>query len=365
MAKKLAFDRVLFGVVALAVGFGLVMVYSASAPLARSGSGVDAGGANPYVVKQSLAALLGLVAMGIAMHVDYRHLRRPAVIYTLLGGAVVLLVAVLFAPEINATHRWFRLGPVSVQPAELAKLALIPYVAYQIDRKAERIDHPALLVPVLVATAAVVGLVLLQPDFGTAVLLLAGVGLVVFLAGLPWRYLAGAAMVGLPLLAILILAEPYRRRRVLAFLEPEADPFGAGFQPRQSLIAVGSGGLFGLGPGGSVQKLHYLPHPHSDYIFAIVCEELGFLGAIAVLALFGVLLWRGVRAGRTAPDAFGRYLAWGLTGLLVIQALVHVSVSLALAPSKGIPLPFISYGGSSLVASMAACGVLLNVSQHG
>jgi len=366
LAKKLAFDRVLFGVVALAVGFGLVMVYSASAPLARAQAGIGGPvGPNPYVVKQSLAAVLGLVAMAITMHVDYRHLRRPAVVYTLLGGAVVLLVAVLFGPEINATNRWFRLGPLSVQPAELAKLALIPYVAYQIDRKAERIDQPALLVPVLVATAAVVGLILLQPDFGTSVLLLAAVGLMVFLAGLPWRYLAGAVAVALPLLLVLVLAEPYRRRRLFAFLDPEADPFGAGFQPRQSLIAVGSGGLFGLGPGGSVQKLHYLPHPHSDYIFAIVCEELGLVGAVGLLLVFGVLLWRGVRTGLKAPDTFGRYLAWGITGLLVIQALVHVSVSLALAPSKGIPLPFISYGGSSLVVSMAACGMLLNVSQHG
>ena len=361
MAKKLAFDRVLFGVVALAVAFGLVMVYSATAPLARQGED----GFNPYVVKQSLAALLGLAVMAVAMHVDYRLLRRPAVIYALLGGAVVLLVAVLFGPEINNTHRWFRLGPVSVQPAELAKLALVPYVADQVDRKAERLAEPALLVPVLGATGAVVGLVLLQPDFGTAVLLLAAVLLVLFLAGLPWRYLAAAAAVVGPLLTVLVLTAPYRRRRLFAFLDPDADPVGAGFQPRQALIAVGSGGLFGLGPGGSVQKLHYLPHPHSDYIFAIVAEELGMLGAVAVLALFAALLWRGVRAGSRAPDTFGRHLAWGLTGLLVIQALVHVSVSLAMAPSKGIPLPFISYGGSSLVASMAACGLVLNVSQHG
>ena len=365
MAKKLAFDRVLFGVVALGVIFGLVMVDSATAPLAREGSAEGSGGLNPFVAKQSLAALLGLAVMAVAMHVDYRHLRRPTVIYTLLGGAVVLLVAVLFGPEINATHRWFRLGPLSLQPAELAKLALVPYVAYQIDRKPDRLDQPALLVPVLGATGAVVGLVLLQPDFGTSVLFLAAVLLMLFLAGLPWRYLAAAAAVAGPILTVLVLTAPYRRRRLFAFLDPEADPFGAGFQARQSLIAVGSGGLFGLGPGGSVQKLHYLPHPHSDYIFAIVAEELGLLGAVAVLALFAALLWRGVRAGTRAPDLFGRHLAWGLTGLLLIQALVHVSVSLALAPSKGIPLPFISYGGSSLVATMAACGLLLNVSQHG
>lgn len=363
MAKKLAFDRVLFGTVALAVGFGLVMVYSASAALARA----DADGRpgfNPYVVKQVLAAVLGLVAMAVAMHVDYRHLRRPAVVYALVAAVVALLVLVLFGPEINGTHRWFRLGPISAQPSELAKLALIPFVAYQIEKKPDRVNQPAVLAPVLVVAATVVGLILLQPDFGTAVLLLAVVLLVLFLAGLAWRFLATGAAVTLPLLALLVLTADYRRRRLFAFLDPESDPLGASFQARQSLIAVGSGGLFGLGPGGSVQKLHYLPHPHSDYVFAIVAEELGLLGAAAVLALFAVILWRGVKAGFGAPDLFGRYLAWGLTGMLVIQALIHVSVCVALAPSKGIPLPFISYGGSSLVVSMVACGVLLNVSEH-
>lgn len=364
MAKKLAYDRVLFGTVALAVGFGLVMVYSASAALVRGDSGGRAG-FNPFVVKQSLAAVLGLVAMGLAMHLDYRTLRRPAVVYALVLGALALLVLVLYGPEINGSHRWFRLGPLSVQPSELAKLALVPFVAYQIERKPERVNQPAVLAPVLVVGGAMVGLVLLQPDFGTAVLLLGVVLLLLFLAGLAWRFLATGAAVTLPLLALLVLTADYRRRRVFAFLDPESDPLGASFQARQSLIAVGSGGLFGLGPGGSVQKLHYLPHPHSDYVFSIVAEELGLLGAAAVLLLFAVILWRGVKAGFGAPDLFGRYLAWGLTGLLVIQALVHVSVCLALAPSKGIPLPFISYGGSSLVVSMAACGVLLNVSEHG
>jgi len=364
VAKKLAFDRVLFAMVALAVGFGLVMVYSASAALARA----DANGApgfNPYVAKQVLAAAIGLVVMGVAMHVDYRHLRRPVVIYGVLAVVVALLVAVLFGPEISATHRWFRIGPLSIQPSEIAKLALVPYAAYQVERKPDRVNQAAVLAPVLVVTGVVVGLVLLEPDFGTAMLLVVSSLLVLFLAGLAWRYLVAAGLVAVPAVAFLVLAEDYRRRRLFAFLHPESDPLGAGFQANQSLIAVGSGGLFGLGPGGSVQKLHYLPHPHSDYVFAIAAEELGLVGAAAVLALFAVILWRGIKAGAGAPDLFGRHLAWGLTGLLVIQALIHVSVCLALAPSKGIPLPFISYGGSSLVVSMALCGVLLNVSQHG
>lgn len=364
MAKKLAFDRLLFGTIALAVCFGLVMVYSSTVAMARA----DADGSpgfNPYAAKQVLAASIGLVAMGIAMHVDYRHLRRPAVIYTLVAGLVTLLVLVLFSREINGTHRWFDIGPVSLQPSELAKLILIPYAAYQIEKKPDRIDQPAVLAPVLVVTGLVVGLVLLQPDFGTAVLLLASVLLVLFLGGLAWRFLATGALVTVPVLAFLVLAEEYRRRRVFAFLDPESDPLGASFQAHQSLIAIGSGGILGLGPGGSVQKLHYLPYAHSDYIFSIVAEELGLLGAAGLLALFGIVLWRGVKAGFGAPDLFGRYLAWGLTGVIVLQALIHVSVCLSLAPSKGIPLPFISYGGSSLVVTMIACGVLLNVSQHG
>lgn len=364
MAKKLAFDRVLFGTVALAVCFGLVMVYSATAAMARAETDGHPG-FNPYAAKQVLAAIVGLVGMAVAMHVDYRHLRRPAVIYPLVGALVTLLVMVLFTREINGTHRWFDIGPLSLQPSELAKLILIPYAAYQIEKKPDRINQPAVLAPVLAVTGVVVGLVLLQPDFGTAVLLLASVLLVLFLAGLAWRFLATAALVTAPVLALLVLAEEYRRRRLFAFLNPESDPLGASFQAHQSLIAIGSGGLLGLGPGGSVQKLHYLPYPHSDYIFSIVAEELGLLGAGLVVTLFGVVLWRGVRAGLGAPDLFGRHLAWGLTGVIVLQALVHVSVCLSLAPSKGIPLPFISYGGSSLVVTMIACGVLLNVSQHG
>ena len=362
MAKKLAFDRLLFGAIVLAVAFGLVMVYSASTPLAREEGHV---GSNPYLVKQSLAALLGLVVLGVAMHVDHRHLSRPPVVYGLLGIMLGLLIAVLFGPEINGTHRWFRFGPLSVQPAELAKLVLVPFVAYQLEKKADRVSQPELLVPVGGVAGLTVLLIFLQPDFGTGVVLLAGVGLMLFLAGLSWRILLLSGAVTAPILTLLVFTADYRRRRIFAFLDPESDPLGAGFQANQSLIAVGSGGLFGLGPGGSVQKLHFLPYPHSDYIYAIIGEELGLVGALAVLALFAVVLWRGVRAGLHAPDLFGRHLAFGLVGLLVVQALVHISVSVALAPAKGIPLPFISYGGSSLVATMAACGVLLNISQHG
>ena len=212
---------------------------------------------------------------------------------------------------------------------------------------------------------AMAGLILLEPDLGTAVLLLTTAAVLLFLAGLAWRYVLGVVLAGLPVIYFLVVSAPYRARRLTAFLDPEADALGSGFQVLQSLIAVGSGGITGLGLGGSLQKLYYLPHPHSDFVYAIVCEELGMVGGLGLLAAFGVFVWRGVRAGLEAPDRFGSYLAWGITALIATQALFHVSVSLALLPTKGIPLPFISYGGSSLVSTLAACGILLNVSQHG
>ena len=358
MAKKLAFDKVLFTMVVLLMFFGLVMVYSASAAFSD-------GGMSHFLVKQSVAAGLGLLLMACLMHLDYRRLRSPAVIYTLVGGCLVLLVGVLFSPQLNGTRRWFFLGGISVQPSELAKLALIPFLAYQIEKKEERVNELSFLVPAGFFTALMAALILLEPDMGTAVLLGATFFLMIFLAGLSWRYIVAALAVVPPLLFFLVMMAPYRRQRLFAFLDPEKDPLGTGFQALQSLIAVGSGGIFGLGPGKSVQKLFFLPHPESDFIFSIVAEELGMIGALAVVAAFSVLAWRGLRAGAKAPDAFGRYLGWGLTGVLVMQALINVSVTIALMPTKGIPLPFISYGGSSLVVTLCICGVLLNISQHG
>ncbi|MFL6194933.1 MAG: putative lipid II flippase FtsW [Thermoanaerobaculia bacterium] len=359
MAKKLAFDKVLFTIVVLLIFFGLVMVFSASSALARDGF------VNHFLVKQAVAAGLGLLLMAWLMHVDYRRLRNPATIYTVLGCVLFLLVAVLFSPQLNATRRWFFVGGVSVQPSELAKLALIPFIAYQIERKQERVNEMSFLVPAGFFTVLTAALILLEPDMGTAVLLCATFFLMVFLAGLSWRYILVALAFVPPVLIGLVMMEPYRRQRLFAFYDPEKDPLGSGFQALQSLIAVGSGGVFGLGPGKSVQKLFFLPHPESDFIFSIVAEELGMIGALAVVAAFGVLAWRGLRAGAKAPDTFGRYLGWGLTGMLVMQALINVSVTIALLPTKGIPLPFISYGGSSLVVTLCICGVLLNISQHG
>ena len=359
MAKKLAFDKLLFSTVIALTAFGLIMVYSASVVQDRDG------GVNRFLVKQSLAAALGLVAMWAAMHVDLRQLRRPAVVYGGMLGIFALLLATLLGPQWNEVNRWLFIGGVSIQPAELAKLAVVVFVAYQIHRQTERQGDNALLLPCGMVLAAVLGLILLQPDLGTSALICAVALLMLFLSGVRKRFFASGAMALVPLLAAVILSVDYQRERLLAFLDPGLEPMGLNWQANQSLIAVGSGGLSGVGLAQGVQKLHFLPHPHSDFIYAVIAEELGFLGAVAVLGVFTVLVWRGAVAGASAKETFGRHVAWGLTGLLALQASLHVGVVLKLLPTKGIPLPFISYGGSSLVVCLIAAGLILNVSQHG
>ncbi|HEV8629565.1 MAG TPA: putative lipid II flippase FtsW [Thermoanaerobaculia bacterium] len=361
MAKKLAFDKVLFATVLVLVGCGLVMVYSASAAIAReSGSGW-----NPFLVKQAVAAVVGVGLMVAVMHLDYRRLREPWLVYGLLLGSLGLLVAVLFAPQLNQTHRWLFFGGLSVQPSEIAKIALVVFLAYQLERKPERVNGPELLVPALGAGGLMALLVLLEPHMSAALVLAGVTCLLLFLGGLSWRYIGLAVGVMLPLVAIAVWAAPYRRARLLTFLDPERDPLGSGFQAVQSLIAVGSGGVLGRGLGHGAQKLYFLPYPHTDFIFSIVGEELGLVGALGLLALFATFAWKGAQAGNRAPDAFGRYLAWGLSGLLVMQALLHCSVVVSLIPSTGVPMPFLTYGGSALVMALIASGLVLNVSQHG
>ena len=361
MAKKLAFDKALFTLIVLLVGLGLVMVYSASAVV----GGETRYGLNRVFVKQVLAVGLGSLVLLAVMHVDYRRYKHPAFVYGLLAVCLTLLVVVLFAPPINGTRRWILAGGLSFQPSELAKLTLVVYLAYLLARRAERERDRELLLPACFVTGLLVTLILLETDLGTAFVLIAASGLLLFLSGLRWRYfLAGAAAL-VPLIWVLIISVPYRRARLMTFLDPEADPLNTGYQAMQSLIAVGSGGIFGLGPGQSLQKLHFLPVPHSDFIFSILAEELGLLGAVGLLVLFALLVWRGVKAGLEAPDPFGRYLAWGLTGVIAVQAFIHASVAVALLPTTGIPLPLMSYGGTSMVVTLAGLGVLLNVSQHG
>ncbi|MFQ5526562.1 MAG: FtsW/RodA/SpoVE family cell cycle protein [Thermoanaerobaculia bacterium] len=361
MAKKLAFDAVLFTTVLVLVVFGLTVVYSASVATAKDHQGSE----SALMMKQGFAAVVGIAAMWLLMHVDYRLFGRKSVIWSLFALTSGLLALALLSPTLNNTNRWLMIAGMSFQPSELAKLAVVPLVAYQLAKTEDLRENRRFVLPAMVTAGALAVLVLLGRDLGTAAMLVATTALLFFLAGLPlWRMLLAGSLV-VPVVAAAIVLEPYRRARWLAFLDPETDPLGSGFQALQSLIAVGSGGAFGLGLGQGVQKLHFLPYPHSDFVFSIVAEELGLIGSLVLLLLFGIVLWRGIRAGRRAPDALGRYLAWGLTGGLCIQAAVHISVALALLPATGITLPFVSYGGSSLVGSLASCGVILNVSQHG
>ena len=363
MARKLKSDKVLFLATLLLVCASAVMVYSASAVLAMGRFQQP-----PYffLLKQMLWAILGIGLLGIAMRVDYRLLRRPLVIRSALAVSVVALVAVFFGPAINGTRRWFSIGGVGIQPSELAKVAVILFAAAALERRMESMDRAVFraLGPVVLVTGLVCGLIVLEPDFGTAFTLSAIVGVMVFAAGLPYRYLAGATLVLAPALVAVMISEPYRVQRLLTFLDPWADRYGHGYQIIQSQIAVGTGGVLGQGLMAGVQKLFYLPHPHTDFIYAVIAEETGLVGAFVVLLCFGVILWRGLEIATAAPDRFGAFLALGITMMVSFQAFFNISVVLGLLPTKGIPLPFVSAGGSSMLINLLAMGILLNVSQH-
>ena len=365
MARKLAVDRLLFLPVLGLVALGLLMIYSASAMQVYLPA---AGGPSQplfFVTKQAIAVLLGAVLTIVAMKLDYRRLDDPRLVAAGLGLLVLALVAVLFRAPINGTRRWIDLGVLSVQPSEFAKIGLVVALAALLSRRQGELDDvKRTLLPVAGLLAVLAGLVLLQPDFGTAVSYFGIAAAMLFYAGLRLRWFLGGALLAVPALVAYAWSAPYRRARILAFLHPESDPLGTGYQALQSLIAVGTGGVTGLGLGDGKQKLFFLPYPYTDFIYAIVGEELGLLGCAGVLALFGLLFARGMRAAVNAPDLFGRLLGVGLAVMIVVQALVNVSVVLALLPTKGIPLPFLSYGGSALWADLLAVGILLNVSQH-
>ena len=361
MARKLAFDKTLFGVGVGLTLFGLVMIYSASALIAME----RFGSAHHFLLKQAAAAAVGLGAMVAAMHVDYRHLLKRPVVYTGLLASTVLLIAALVADRTHQVHRWISLGPMQIQPSEIGKLSLVLFLAYLLARKEARVND---LVGTIIPCAVVVGqlalLVYLQPDLGTAAVYIMLAIVLLFLAGLRWRYLMISGGACLLAIGLLILQAPYRVRRIMSFMNPDDDPLGAGFQVRQSILAVASGGLRGQGVGESRQKLFFLPEPHTDFLFSVISEELGLIGAAAVIVAFGVMFWRGVVAASGAPDRGGYYLGMGITIWLVVQAMMNMAVTLGVMPTKGIPLPFLSYGGSSLVVSLCALGVLLNISQH-
>lgn len=361
MAKKLHHDKWLFAsTVGLAL-FGVVMVYSASAVMAQR----DNGNQFYYVIKQGIFTGIGLVVMLAAMQFDYARLKDRRIVFGLLLLTTALLVAVFAFPPINGARRWIKFKSLSIQPSELSKLSLAIFLSYFLERRAgEMRSFWGTFVPCALVTGLLAILIVAEPDLGTAMMLVIVFGVLIYTAGARLAHLGLAALPAFLGLAGLLIFVPFRLRRMIMFLDPWADPQGSGFQVVQSLIAIGSGGPNGLGFAQGKQKMLFLPFAHSDFIFAVIGEELGLVGTLAVLLVFGVFLWRGIRTALLAPDRFGMLLALGLVTGIVVQALFNMSVVLSLVPTKGIPLPFISYGGSSLVPTLAAVGILLNISQH-
>jgi cell division protein FtsW len=361
MARKLRFDKLLFLATLLLVCAGVVMVYSASAVMALERYQQP----DFFLIKQAMWAVLGVALLMIVMRVDYRSYRTPAFLWGSMAVVSTALVLVLFMPAINGSSRWFGIGGIGVQPSELAKLCTIFFIAALLERRMHRIDEVSYsLLPITLVVGALVALILAEPDYGTALSLVVIAAVMVLAAGLSYNYLVGALLAGLPVMYFVLIASEYRRRRLLAFWNPWDDPLDSGFQIIQSLIAVGTGGVAGRGLMGGVQKLFYLPEPHTDFVFAVIGEELGLIGTTAVLACFCVITWRGLRIALTAPDSFAAFLAVGVTAMIALQAFVNISVVLGLLPTKGMPLPFVSAGGSSLLINFIGVGVLLNVSQH-
>ena len=356
----LRYDPVLLGAVLALLTFGVVMVYSASAVYAsaRLGDGLW------FFKRQALAAVLGLVALLLTMKIGYRRLEPLAVPLALISVALLVLLHVPgFGHTAGGARRWIHLGPVTFQPSELAKIALVLWLARSVAKKQERIRVFSVgFLPHLVMLGVFGVLLMLEPDFGTTVVLGAVTFALLFVAGARLTYLLAVIAAAAPVAAILVWKSPYRIQRVLTFLDPWKDPRGHGYQTVESLLGFGAGGSLGVGLGESHQKLFFLPAAHTDFILSIIGEELGFAGVATVLLLFAVIVWRGVKAAHAAPDAFGCWLAIGLTLLLSFEALVNAGMALALLPTKGMALPFLSYGMSSEITSCIASGLLHSVS---
>ena len=361
MARKLYPDKWLFSATVGLALFGVVMVYSASAMLAQAENHSQ----YYYFAKQGIWTGIGLVVMFVVMQIDYRHWRNRRVVYGLLVLTVLLLCAVFGFGKVNGAHRWIKLAGFSIQPSEVSKLSLAIFLAYFLEKRAgEETDLIRTFVPCAAITGALAFLIVLEPDLGTALMLGVLFAVVTYTAGVRPLHLGLAAAPALVGIAGLLIFVPWRMRRLVTFLDPWADPQNSGFQVVQSLIAIGSGGADGLGFAQGKQKMLFLPFAHSDFIFAVIGEELGLVGAFAIVLVFALFLWRGLRTSLLAPDRFGMLLGMGIVVVIVAQALFNISVVLSLVPTKGIPLPFISYCGSTLVPMLAAVGILLNISQH-
>ena len=362
MAKRVGVDKWLFGIVLLLTLFGLVSVFSASAVMAKERYG------SPYtfMVKQAVWGLFGMVALVILMRTNYRRYNNPRVVLPVVAVTALTLMGVFLLHDSHNTHRWIRFGSFfTFQPSEIAKPVLVLFLAWFLQTRMQAMeDWRNTILPAAIPSLFFIALILKEPDLGTALVCAAVTGLMLYLAGAQVRYFAIACALAAPVLYWMLFHVAWRRARMIAFINPDADPRGTGFHILQSLIAVGTGGVFGRGLMEGVQKLFFLPEPHTDFIFANICEELGLVGALLVVALFVALGYRGLRAAILSTDPFARFLAFGITATILIQAFFNISVVLALLPTKGIPLPFISSGGTSLFITLASMGVLLNITRE-
>ena len=340
---------------------GVVMIYSASAVLASR----QYGDSLFFFKRQMLWAAFGLVVLAAASRVPYEFWNRMAL--PLVLGTVILLGLVLIPVvglELNGSRRWLRWGWLTLQPSEAARLCSVIYLARYLMKKKNRLDDFFRdFLPPMIVIGVFLALIMGESDLGTALVLGGVAGLLLFIGGARWRHLWAMGLLAAPVVYAMIMKIGYRRQRLMAFLDPWRDPTDTGFQVIQSFLAMGGGGPVGMGLGEGRQKLFFLPYPHTDFIFAVIGEELGLLGTLTVLILFGMLAWRGLSISLRAPDLFGRHLAFGLTMMIVVQAMVNMAVVTGLVPTKGLTLPFLSYGGSSLVANLAAVGILWNISR--
>ena len=362
MAKRVGVDKWLFGVVLSLVLFGLVMVFSASAVLAKA----ETGSPYHYVLKQAIFAVCGMVALAVLMKVDYRKYNSPKVVFPAMAVTTLLLVSVFAMHALNHTHRWISFGPFfTFQPSELAKPMVVLFLAYFLQTRIHKMDDwKGTVLKAALPPLVFVALILKEPDLGTAMVCAGVTVLMLYLAGLQMKWIGIAAVAASPVMYYMLFLVPWRRARMLAYMNPEADPLGKGFHIMQSLIAVGTGGIRGLGLMEGRQKLYFLPEAWTDFIFANISEELGLLGALTLVGLFCMFGYRGLRAAFLSTDPFARFLAFGLTSAVLIQAFFNISVATALVPTKGITLPFISFGGTSLFFTLAGMGVLLNITRE-
>ncbi len=361
MVKKLKIDWFMFAIASGLALFGAAMVYSASAMIALRESQSQF----TYFYKQLAFTLAGLAVMFVVSKIDYRRYQAPWFVYGFLALTVVMLIAVFAFPSINGARRWIRFAGLSFQPSEMAKLALPIFLAFFLTKNEKTVGElRSTVIPCISALVLLAGLVFIEPDLGTVIVMCAIFSAVYFAAGAKIVHIASvvAAMVVVGIGAIILA--PWRVQRLMAFLDPFSHSEDAGYQVVQSLMAIGSGGIAGEGFAKGQAKLFYLPYPYSDFIFSVVGEEFGLIGTLAIVIAFGLLLWRGTKAAMNAPDRFGMLLGIGIITGIVVQALFNISVVISIVPAKGSPLPFISYGGTSVFMTMLAVGVMLNISQN-